>query len=274
MGFGKKTGAWVNMETAGFIKRPDQWTVHTKRSVAFGQEIAVSALQIMQAAGIIANDGVLVPPKFVSKIISADGKTTEWENPVNASRQVLRPETARKMLSYMTETASTLGTGWRASIGDINIAVKTGTAQYHDSVRREYSETDFIASCVALLPAETPTLALYAAIIKPKGETYGGRIAAPAIREAADQLINYLGIYRQANPTWLHSGSYSIPEENLPAFTTHIPNFYGLSKRTLLPLLLRNDLLVDIRGEGWVRRQSPPPGTAITTGTMLVLELE
>jgi cell division protein FtsI (penicillin-binding protein 3) len=273
MGFGKKTGAWVNMETAGLIREPGQWSGRTKQTIAFGQEIAVSPLQIMQALSIIANNGVLVPPKFVSKIISADGKTTEWENPVNASRQVLRPETARKMLSYMADTATTLGTGWRASIQGLNIAVKTGTSQYRDPVTRGYSTTDFIASCVALLPAETPSLALYVAIIKPRGETYGGRIAAPAIREAVDQLINYLG-YHPANPLWEISGSISIPKEILPEITTYVPDFSGLSKRTLLPLYLRNDLTVEIRGEGWVRRQSPPPGTQITADTILVLELE
>jgi cell division protein FtsI (penicillin-binding protein 3) len=285
-GFGKKTGAWVNTETAGLIKQPNLWSGRTRQSIAFGQEIAVSALQIMQAATAIANDGLLVPPKMISHIVGADGKTiTNWARNVdNPSRQVIKPETARKMLSYMADTATAIGTGWRANVDDLNLAVKTGTAQLRDpSARRldpvtgriiDYSETDFISSCVAILPAESPSLVLYVVIIKPRGETYGGRIAAPAIREAAELLIDYLGIPRGRNPIIEHPGSIVFTEEVLPAMDTHVPNFYGLSKKTLIPLLERNDIRVEIIGDGWVQRQSPQAGTPITADMVIELYLE
>jgi cell division protein FtsI (penicillin-binding protein 3) len=276
-GFGKRTGAWrPEMEISGFIDKPGSrtWSSRTKQSIAFGQEIAVSALQMLQAAGVIANDGVLVPPKIVSRVISADGKTIKtWDSGDNQSRRVISLNVARKMRQYMADTASSLGTGWRGSIGDLNIAIKTGTAQY--SVRGSgYSATDFISSCIALLPAESPSLVLYVAIIKPRGETYGGRIAAPAIKEAAEEIVNYLGIPRGRTPWWSHSGSINIEEEKMPAIGARIPNFYGLSKKTLLPLLLRNDLHIEIHGDGWVRRQSPPVGTVLTADMVIDLYLE
>jgi cell division protein FtsI (penicillin-binding protein 3) len=285
-GFGKKTGAWVNTETAGLIKEPYLWSGRTKQSIAFGQEIAVSALQVMQAATAIANDGLLVPPKIISHIAGVDGKITPWaRNNDNPSRQVIRPDTARKMLSYMADTATAIGTGWRANVDDLHLAVKTGTAQLRDpNARRvdpitgmvvDYSETDFIASCVAILPAESPSLVLYVVIIKPRGgETYGGRIAAPAIREAAELLIDYLGIPRGRNPIVEHPGSMVFTEEVLPVIDNRVPNFYGLSKKTLVPLLERNDIRVEILGDGWVRRQSPPPETPITANTVIELCLE
>jgi len=274
-GFGKKTGTWVNMETAGLLKETNLWSGRTRQSIAFGQEVAVSALQIMQAASIIANNGILVPPKLISQIISADGKTaTAWDNNGNVRTQVIRPETARRMLSYMANTATEIGTGWRASIEDLNLAVKTGTSQYRDPVVGGYSRTDFIASCIALLPAESPSLVLYVVIIKPRGETYGGRIAAPAIREAAEQLIDYLGIPRGRNPIVEHPGIIGLSEELLPSVDTVVPNFYGLSKKTLLPLLLRSDIRVEISGEGWVRQQFPLPGTPLTADTVIELILE
>jgi len=274
-GFGKKTGAWVNTETAGLLKETNLWSGRTRQSIAFGQEIAVSALQVMQGATIIANNGMLVPPRLISKITSADGKTaTVWDNEGNVKRQVVRPEITRKMLSYMADTATDIGTGWRASIEDLHLAVKTGTSQYRDPLGGGYSKTDFIASCIALLPAESPSLILYVVIIKPRGETYGGRIAAPAIREGAEQLINYLGIPRGRNPIVQHPGSINLTEEVLPAVDTHVPNFYGLAKKTLLPLLLRDDIRVEISGDGWVRRQSPPPGTPLVPGMIIELELE
>jgi len=264
------------MEIAGFIDKPGSrtWSSRTKQSIAFGQEIAVSALQMMQAAGVIANDGALVPPKIVSRIISADGKTEKaWNNGDNQSRQVISADVARKMRQYMAATASMEGTGWRGNIGDLNIAIKTGTAQY-SAGGRGYSATDFIASCLALLPAESPSLVLYVAIIKPRGETYGGRIAAPAIKEAAEDIVNYLGIPRGRTPWWSHSGSINIEEERMPAIGARIPNFYGLSKKTILPLLLRNDLHIEMYGDGWVRRQSPPVGTVLTADMVIELYLE
>jgi cell division protein FtsI (penicillin-binding protein 3) len=279
-GFGKRTGAWrPEMEIAGFLDKPGSrtWSNRTKQSIAFGQEIAVSALQMLQAAGAIANNGVLVPPKIVSRIISADGKTEKaWDNGDNQSRQVISPEVARKMRQYMTDTASLEGTGWRGNIGDLNIGIKTGTAQLRDpnSARGGYSATDFIASCIALLPAESPSLILYVAIIKPRGETLGGRIAAPAIKEAAEEIVNYLGIPRGRTPWWPHPGSINIEEENLPSIGARIPNFNGLSKKTVLPLLLRNDLHVEMYGDGWVKRQSPPPGTVLTADTVIELFFE
>ncbi|MDR0455937.1 MAG: penicillin-binding protein [Treponema sp.] len=274
-GFGKKTGAWVNTETAGLLKETNLWSGRTRQSIAFGQEIAVSALQIMQGASVIANSGMLVPPKLISKITSTDDNTvTTWNNDINARRQVIRPEITRRMLSYMADTATEIGTGWRANIEDLHLAVKTGTSQYRDPLSGGYSTTDFIASCIALLPAESPSLILYVVIIKPRGETYGGRIAAPAIRETAEQLIDYLGIPRGRNPIVEHPGSINLTEELLPSVDTRIPNFYGLAKKTLLPLLLRDDIRVEISGEGWVRRQSPPPGTPIVPGMIIELELE
>jgi cell division protein FtsI (penicillin-binding protein 3) len=272
-GFGTRTGAGSPGETAGLLQPAERWSARSKPTIAMGQEIAVSAMQMIQAASAVANDGVLVPPKIVLRIISADGKIArQWEN--GESRRVLKPETARAMRSYMTAVTSSIGTGWRANVEDLSLAVKTGTAQIRDPVTRAYSDTDFIASCIALLPSESPSLVLYLAIIKPRGEILGGRIAAPVIREAAEALINYLGIPRGRNPQVSHSDSISLPPNQVPVLSGYVPNFYGLAKRSIVPLLLRGDVRIDIRGEGWVRRQSPPPGTPLASDTVIILELE
>jgi len=272
-GFGSRTGAGSPGETVGYLVGSEQWSDRSKPTLAIGQEIAVSAYQMLQAASAIANDGVLVPPRIVSQIVSADGRTSaDWEGGEN--RRILEAETARAMRSYMVDAASMIGTGWRAAVEDLSLAVKTGTAQLIDPVTRRYSDTDFIASCIAILPAESPSLILYLAIIKPQGEIFGGRIAAPAIREAAESLINYIGIPRGRNPQITHPPAVNIPAGRLPSFENVVPDFSGLAKRVLLPLLLRDDVNVDIHGDGWVRRQSPPAGTPVTRGMTIVLELE
>ncbi|MDR1250934.1 MAG: transpeptidase family protein [Treponema sp.] len=272
-GFGSRTGAGNPGETAGFLRPAERWSERSKPTIAMGQEIAVSAMQMIQAASAVANDGLLVPPRIVSHLVSADGKNTTRMDGA-ATRRVLKPETARAMRSYMEDVTSSIGTGWRAAVEDLSLAVKTGTAQSIDPETGAYSETDFIANCIALLPAESPSLILYLAIVKPQGEYLGGRIAAPPIREAAEALVDYLGIPRGRNPQTSHPPSITLPIDELPPVRDLVPDFTGLAKRTLLPLLLRNDIRVDIRGDGWVRRQSPPPGTPIRPDTVMVLELE
>jgi cell division protein FtsI (penicillin-binding protein 3) len=272
-GFGSRTGAGNPGETAGFLRPVERWSDRSKPTIAMGQEISVSAMQMIQAATAVANEGILVPPRIISRVVSADGKKTQtWDS--GPSRRVLKPETARAMRDYMVDVTSSIGTGWRANVEDLSLAVKTGTAQIIDPLTRAYSDTDFIASCIALLPAESPSLILYLVIVKPRGDYYGGRIAAPPIREAAEALVDYLGIPRGRNPQLTHSSSVILPADRPPQIDGRVPDFSGLAKRTILPLLLRDDLHIEIRGDGWVRRQSPAPGTPIGADTVIILELE
>ncbi len=273
-GFGARTLAGNPGETAGFFRPADRWSARSKPTIAMGQEIAVSALQMIQGATAIANDGILVHPKVVSRIISNDGKLVKTYDNGDPER-ILSSETARAMRRYMKDVTLDIGTGWRANVEDLSLAVKTGTAQLIDPSTGTYSDKDFIASCIALLPADNPSLILYIAIVKPQGASYlGGRIAAPPIREAAEALIDYLGIPRGRNPQVSHSGSLSI-DPGVPAVVGEImPDFRGYSKKQLIPLLMRDDLLVDIRGDGWVKRQTPLPGTPLNPGDSIVLELE
>jgi cell division protein FtsI (penicillin-binding protein 3) len=273
-GFGGRTGAGNPGETAGFLRPAERWSERSKPTMAMGQEIAVSALQMIQAATAVANDGILVPPRIVSRIVSADGKTVENYN-AGSPRRILKAETARAMRSYMVDVTSSIGTGWRANVEDLSLAVKTGTSQVIDPSTGAYSPTDFIASCIALLPAENPSLILYLVIVKPQGASYlGGRIAAPPIREAAEALVDYLGIPRGRNPQVSHSGSVTLPLDTYPVVRDQVPDFSGYSKRQLLPLLLRDDLHIEMLGDGWVRRQDPPPGTPLLPDTTITLELE
>ena len=272
-GFGARTGAGNPGETAGFLRPTDRWSERSRPTIAMGQEIAVSGLQMLQAISAIANDGILVPPRIISRIVPPDGRTIREFDP-GPPRRVLSAETSRVMRDSMVDATSYVGTGWRAFVGDLPLGIKTGTAQMIDPQTGAYSNTNFIASSIALLPADSPSLVLYLAVIKPQGEIYGGRIAAPPIREAAEAIVNYLGIPLGRNPQLAHTGAVSIPIIPYPVVDETVPDFSGVAKRLLLPLLLRDDLSFHVIGDGWVVRQSPPQGTPMMPGTLIVLELE
>ncbi len=273
-GFGERTGVELPSETRGSVKDPSDrfWSARSKPTISIGQEISVSALQMVQAASAIANRGVIVKPTFIHSITDIDGNVKYRHEPDYGDR-VLRSSTANYLLSCMETTAQS-GTGTKASLRDISIGVKTGTAQMADLETGGYSTTDFLSNCMAIFPVENPQIILYIVIEKAKGETYAGRIVAPVIALAADEIIDHLGLTRDGAKSLEHNGRVTIKERPPIKINKTVPNFIGKSKRDILPLFDKKDIEVLIEGEGWVVRQNPAPGTEITENMKIELYLE
>ena len=274
LGFGEKTGIELSGETPGFVKDPDNktWSARSKPTIAIGQEISVSALQMVQAATAIANGGVPVKLRVISKITDKEGNTVYEAAPEERER-AFRKGTADYILSCM-ETTATTGTGSRANIGDVAIGVKTGTAQMADKENGGYSDTDFLSNCIAIFPVDEPQIILYIVIEKAKGETYAGRIVAPVIGKAADVIIDHMGMSRGKAASVEHNGIINIPRSTTIKLGALMPDFTGFSKKELLPLTNLPEVKININGSGWVTSQNPAPGTPISQGTVIELYLE
>lgn len=274
LGFGEKTGIELSGETPGFVKDPDNktWSARSKPTIAIGQEISVSALQMVQAATAIANGGVPVKLRVISKITDKEGNTVYEAAPEERER-AFRKGTADYILSCM-ETTATTGTGSRANIGDVAIGVKTGTAQMADKENGGYSDTDFLSNCIAIFPVDEPQIILYIVIEKAKGETYAGRIVAPVIGKAADVIIDHMGMSRGKAASVEHNGIINIPRSTTIKLGSLMPDFTGFSKKELLPLTNLPEVKININGSGWVTSQNPAPGTPISQGTVIELYLE
>ena len=273
LGFGRRTGIELPGETAGSVKDPNarSWSARSKPTIAIGQEISVSALQMMYAATTLASGGIPVKLTTIKRITNKDG-STYYEHKAERGERALSEATAHYLLSCM-ETTATTGTGSRARLGDISIGVKTGTAQMA-AKSGGYSTTDFLSNCIAIFPIEDPEIILYIVIEKAKGETYAGRIVAPVIAEAADAIINHLGMSRGGAESLLHSGRIVIPAGKTLAVGSLLPDFTNMSKRDLLPLFDGGKFRVTIHGNGWVTSQTPPAGTPVTENMVIELNLE
>lgn len=273
-GFGKKTGIELPGETKGSVKTIEDklWSARSKPTISIGQEISVSAIQMVQAATSFTNGGVPLKLTLISHIDDKAGNIT-YKHHVQPLEQIISKHTAEYMLSCM-ETTARKGTGTRALLGDVSIGVKTGTAQMLDEKNGGYSKEDFISNCVAVFPIDNPQIILYIVITKAKGETYAGRIVAPVIGEAADVIIDHLGIARANAASVAHSGKIEISPTNSIKINSVVPNFMGMSKKELTPLLLRKDLRIKIEGSGWVVSQNPPAGTPITENMTIELYLQ
>ena len=274
LGFGQRTGIELAGETTGIVKDRDSksWSARSKPTIAIGQEISVSALQMVQAATAIANGGVPVKLTAIHKITDKEGNVL-YEHEPEYKNRVFKETTAEYVLSCM-ETTATTGTGSRANIGDVPIGVKTGTAQMADKVNGGYSDTDFLSSCLAIFPVDEPEIVLYIVVEKAKGETYGGRIVAPVIAEAADTIIDYMGMSRGKASSVEHNGVITIPNTKDITIGSLTPDFTGFSKKDLLPLMEQSKGKLNINGSGWVTSQNPEPGTPLTENTIIELYLE
>ena len=273
-GFGSKTGIELPGETSGLLKEAgsSRWSGRTKPTIAIGQEIGVSALQMVQAATALANDGYPVQLSVIKKITNKDG-SIESEHIPQKKERILKKSTADYILSCM-ETTATTGTGSRANIKDITIGVKTGTAQMADQKSGGYSDTDFLSNCMAIFPIDNPQVILYIVIQKAQGEYLAGRIVAPLIKDTADEIIDHLGLSRGDADTFIYNGTNEVENPQTIVIKDTVPDFSGFSKRELSPLLSRKDLKININGSGWVKNQSPAPGTPLTENTLIELNLE
>lgn len=273
LGFGQRTEIELPGETYGSVKDSDSalWSVRSKPTIAIGQEISVSALQMVQAATAIANKGIPLKLTLVKRITNKDGSVF-YEHTAVPKERVLKQSTAEYVLSCM-ETTATSGTGSRARLNDISLGVKTGTAQMA-SKSGGYSTTDFLSDCMAIFPVEDPQIILYIVVEKAKGETYAGRIVAPVIAKAADEIIDYLGMSRGDAASLEHSGKISISAARPIILGKKLPDFTGFSKRDIMNLVNSNGIQVKINGSGWVKSQNPAPGTPVSENMIIELNLE
>lgn len=194
-GFGEKTGIDLPGEVPGWIRPPERWSGTSIGAVSIGQEVAVTPLQVLRAYSAIANGGFLVTPHVVSRIFSAEGRTLWSFNP--SYKRIISSETAmvlREILKTVTEEG---GTAVAASIEGNDVAGKTGTAQVIDPITKRYSKDRYISSFVGFVPADNPRFSMIVVIYEPKGNHYGGVVAAPVFKRIAENALSYLNVPRE-----------------------------------------------------------------------------
>lgn len=190
-GFGARTNIELPGETAGLLRPVGRWQPTSMGSIAMGQEIGVTPLQMAAAFGAIANDGVRIAPHLVREIRAGDGSLTYQAQP--ESHRVVSAETA-KVLRGMLESVTVSGTAKKAQVEGYTAAGKTGTAQKIDPKTKTYSSTKYIGSFVGFAPVENPAVVIIVVIDEPAGAYHGGDVAAPVFREIAEQILPDLGV--------------------------------------------------------------------------------
>jgi len=195
-GFGRKAGIDLPGEADGLLRPAREWTGYSVTRVPFGQEISVTAIQLLRAFCILANGGHAVRPYLVKAMVGNEGQIIKLKQPTPPVGYVIKPEVARWIVTDAMVGVVNEGTGKRAKLEKWQVFGKTGTANIARSDQKGYSEDDYIASFVAGAPVEDPAIIVLVSIRKPnkrlgKGYT-GGAVAAPVAAEIVEKALTYL----------------------------------------------------------------------------------
>jgi cell division protein FtsI (penicillin-binding protein 3) len=190
-GFGQPTGIELPGEARGLTKPPKQWSKISIGAISMGQEVGVTAIQLVQAVGAIANGGVLAPPHIIEATFEDGKPPVKMQHP--PARRVISQETAAEM-RHMMEMVVLQGTGKLARLEGYTAGGKTGTAQKIDPRTGAYSKTNFVASFVGIAPVNNPAIVVAIILDSPRGMHMGGSVSAPVFPRVAEEVLRYLRV--------------------------------------------------------------------------------
>jgi cell division protein FtsI (penicillin-binding protein 3) len=271
-GFGAPTGVGLAGESRGVLRDPQRWSLLSLPTMSIGQEVSVTALQMVAAFGAVANGGRLMQPRLVKAEFDGEGRETRRFEP-KVMRQVISPETA-KTLSRMLGRVVEEGTGHFAMVPGYEVGGKTGTAQKLDPATRRYSRAPGVLSFVGFVPTDEPRLVMLVMLDEPKNEKWGSEAAAPIFAAIAGPVLRYLEVApRDASPIQIVTGADShvagrvrpASEATEATETTArvMPDLRGRTLRQALAALTPRGVRVEIAGRGRVVQQAPAPGETL-----------
>jgi cell division protein FtsI (penicillin-binding protein 3) len=272
-GFGAKTGIDLPGEVSGLLRPVENWTRVDAATIAFGQGISVTAIQLISALSTIANQGVLMKPFVVRGLMDRKGNLIQVYHPT-AVRRVVSPETAKRLTNIMTDVVGAEdGTGKHARIVNVAVAGKTGTSQKFDFTRHVYSSERVKTSFMGFFPADDPQVAMLVILDEPQRDKWGGVAAAPVFRNIGEQILTRFKTNIRDNPLpeeekqgvdmKLKLVSAPAPQAiqvSMEEDDTRIPDFRGMSIREVLRKSKEKGLDVQIIGSGWATEQKPAAG--------------
>src|SRR5438477_11829768 len=303
LGFGSRTGIDLAGESPGILRALSRWQPSSIGSLAIGQEIGVTPLQMATAYSVLANNGSWIKPHIVRELRSPDGAVT-FQAKIE-SRPALQPETT-VALRTMMEGVTLRGTAKKAQLEGYTAAGKTGTAQKVDPKTHAYSATKFIGSFVGFAPVSNPAVVIIVVIDEPLGSYHGGDVAAPVFREIAEQILPELGVAPdvefKSGPAMIAQTSKASPaqikvdflqteqrEASLPKIAARnfngqaseivlavasnraalMPDMHGQSVRDVARTCAQLGLRLEARGDGHAVRQIPEPGAEVDAGQIV-----
>jgi cell division protein FtsI (penicillin-binding protein 3) len=278
-GFGSKTGIDLPGESGGLLRPAHKWTRVDTSTIAFGQGVSVTAIQLITALSAIANEGMLMKPYIVRAVVDKKGNVIKKFSPTPV-RRVISQETAKRLsLILKGVVGESDGTGKKAQIANVSVAGKTGTSQKFDFARRAYSSEKVRTTFMGYFPVEDPQIAILITLDEPQRDKWGGVAAAPVFKKIGEQIVTCFKTNIRENPFTvpLEDPLYKNPNIKLvstPAIISRqsdmdtsdepfMPDFRGMTIREVLKKANEKDIDIKVVGNGWAVSQEPKPGTSL-----------
>jgi cell division protein FtsI/penicillin-binding protein 2 len=284
-GFGHKTGICLEGEPDGILRKPDEWSKRSLETLAFGQEIAVNAVQLTMAYAAVANGGRLPKPRLVKAVVDEHGKVKR-QYPAKTVRTVIREETATKMKGLL-EAVVQGGTGIPAKIQGIHVAGKTGTGQKAE--RGRYIKGKSYSVFAGFVPSHNPRYVCTVVIEDASGKTsYGGPVCGPVFKTVMEYLLKRdkrvvpeacLRLTRlpdddvRTGDTVVPASGYETRFQSAQGKGVY-PRVIGLTLRDAAQVLARAGIRWRASGSGCVLKQNPLPRAPIGISPVCELLLD
>lgn len=260
MGFGTPTNIDLPNESGGRLQRPYEWSRVTQPWMSIGYEVQSTALQILQAYGAFANEGMMMKPYLVSHLTDQYGNVVEETSPAQV-RRIAKKETIEKLRPVFESVVTDSGTAGWAAVDGMKIAGKTGTAQKF--VDGRYTN-DYRASFAGFFPAEDPKYVMVVLLDEPRTSYYGGFTAGSIFKEIATRIAGLDSDVRRTYP-----GQQLADIEHRIA-----PKVTGLPRNSASRLLSGQNLSYRVSGSGsHIVSQEPSAGEKILGNTSITLQL-
>lgn len=192
MGIGKRTGVDLRNEIAGTFKPVATWSDVDRATTAFGQGVATTPLQVLNAYTPLASNGKMAKPHMVKAVVRPDGKREETS--IEQGPEVISPEVAEQMKIMLTAVVQ--NGHKRAAVNGYKIAGKTGTAQVPNPSGPGYLDA-YVHSFVGFGPVDDPEFLVLTKIDEPniaKVGQFAETTAVPVFQRIANFLLNYYQI--------------------------------------------------------------------------------
>lgn len=189
-GYGQPTDLGFPGEATGRVPPLDEWWTTSLPTIAIGQGVSTTLLQVTAVLETIASGGEWVQPSIVRGTVGADGRLRPADPPQR--RPVVSPSTARSVTGMLVDAVEgEQATGSQAAVPGYRVAGKTGTAQKPSRTSRGYKPGAYIASFAGFAPAEDPAVVVAVMLDEPTEEFYGGLTAAPVFREITEFVLSH-----------------------------------------------------------------------------------
>ncbi len=195
-GVGSRTGVGISEASGRLPARKDIYPGEFTR-LPIGYRLSVTQLQLANMYSAVANGGRLMQPRLVSRLEHRDGKVAR-QYPPEVVRQVISPETSRKLIEALQTVTQPGGTATDAALEHYQVAGKTGTAHKWNTELRSYDNERYYSSFVGFFPASAPRICLAITVDEPDRRGgrahYGGKAAGPIFRKVATDAAHLLNL--------------------------------------------------------------------------------